>query len=174
MNRASLVPQHGSRRLIGASLAAFDDLLSLDDDRTLLQVYSQRQVATQSIFVRPSHIGTFNDNEPHKVGFTSIGGLYVNSEPRVVDRNVRIETVVRDVSSESRSKAVSVRGDEAFELVSLLREIAAEEGFRPRLESDANLVRSEPLAILGHLARNYFGCETILIGSAEQEIRTQN
>ena len=131
--------------------------------------YARKQVANRSVFVPPSLIGAFYDHDSDTVAFKSPSGpLLINSEPRTVDEAVGVESLRRIIAVAGRDRASIGDSGAVLDLARVLNSIVLEEGVHPDIDvASSTLARDEPLAVVGHLARNYFWCEAVAIGTVQ-------
>lgn len=123
--------------------------------------FVNKSVHKNSLFLKPSTIGSIGDSKPHTVSFTNKGPIIFRSEPVTLQRDEPTfsfdqSMALNNGNSETRTRKMFIE-----ELVDIYTKRGGHMDFETRESLRAPTEDRDSLKHLAYLARNLFGCELI-------------
>lgn len=140
----------------------------------LNEVYVNKQVIDRSVFFKPSDIGNLPDDEWHHVAYCAGQPAYLCSEPRRLleesksrkqfDQDLLLGLTPRRLFDGSKA-SVSRLAKRMLEVVMEWSQPTITTDHMENADAFAKISSKEPRLQIAYLARAFFGCEIILVGS---------
>ena len=127
--------------------------------------YLERKMVERSLFLKPTAVGAFTDDDPHHVSFRNGYPICICSKVRVM--NERPDDSHKKFLFELQQRATNQRYDYAqlAQVAETMARIVLSRQVPTRLSSDAvgQLRQQNPLARIQYLSRTFFDCEALVI-----------
>jgi hypothetical protein len=125
--------------------------------------YLNRQICTNSIFVRPNNIGPLPDNNYHHVSYENTSFGYFCSEPKEMESPINWETFISEIDERWSSKERLFTQGDYQDLAKRMIGIISEWKIRKPVDFRELPLKLSPLRQVAYLARTFFDCEFLMV-----------
>lgn len=135
--------------------------------------YLNRQILSNSVFVRPSDIGPLPDDGQHHVSYENTSYGIFRSEPRKIESAIDYQTFAESVSSAFDEPDKLYVYENYKSLADHMVEILKEQKMRKPIDFRELPERMSPLRQVAYLARTFFDCEFIIVSRKSTPAETE-